>query len=54
MPKWHTDYTRDEDLWLVTCPYCKGTVRKGLLSEAVKAGLAHADQCAARAMIEAG
>jgi len=52
MSKWHTDYSRDGDSWLVTCPYCQGSTRTNLLSDAVKAGLKHAETCKDRAHLE--
>lgn len=52
MPRWHTDYQREDELWLVSCPYCKATTRKGLLSEALKAGVEHEARCTARNGVE--
>lgn len=52
MPKWHTDYARDGDGYRITCPYCKATTTKPLLSEAVKAGLDHEGRCTVRAATE--
>ena len=48
MPKWHTDYERAEDEWQVSCPYCRASTRRPLLSDALKAGLEHEDRCLAR------